>query len=79
MSNAIACVTGEKRDTGFARAGDQFEREVSVLVAGQVEPGLTGEREAAADGHVAAEFVAPARSVRLGRAVRQPGAPPSPP
>lgn len=77
MRDDCGCVTGEKRHTSSARADDQFEREVSVLVAGQVEPGPAGEREAAADGHVATELVAPARSVWLGRAVRQPGAPPS--
>jgi len=73
------CVSGEERHTRVARAGDdQFEREVPVVVpgAGQVQPGPAGEREATAAGHAAAQLVASARSVRLGRApVRQPGAP----
>lgn len=78
--NDLWSVSGEKCNTSAARAGhDQFERQVSVLVAGQVEPGPAGERQAAADGHPAAELVTPARGVRLGRdGIRQPGAPAAP-
>lgn len=67
--------SGEKCHTSATGAGDdQFKRQASVFVARQVESGSAGERQAAADGHPAAELIAPARGIRLGRnGIRQPG------